>query len=300
MSLSFSQRIKRFSVALAATALACSTVTFSTATASADPHRGADAVFFGDSFFANPGYKQVAGVRSDLVRAGLSSIEGSGSEAGAPSPQGCPQGKKTVAAEYGKITGRSVANYACSAAKASGGSFRKDFDQQVVGAIANKHLTADTKNVFVQFGANNLQDIAVSQFNNDSYRQAMVNNTNRIRQAAPHATITFVGYPAISAANGAMCPVRSATSSEVGFNMDVLGLVRLGEDTINSAMRTAASAAGANYVDLRRASIDHNMCAPDSIRWVSGISERSVTHNLSNHLTHAGVDGVARILSARS
>ena len=94
MSLFLSQRIKRFSVALAATALACSAVTFSAATASADPHRGADTVFFGDSFFANPGYKQVAGVRSDLVRAGLSSIEGSGSEAGAPSPQGCPQGKK--------------------------------------------------------------------------------------------------------------------------------------------------------------------------------------------------------------
>lgn len=152
----------------------------------------------------------------------------------------------------------------------------------------------------MQFGANNLQDIAVSQFNNGSYRKAMVNNTNRIHQAAPQATITFVGYPAISAANGALCPVRTGTSSEVGFNMDLLGLVRLGEDTINSAMRSAASAAGAHYVDLRSASINHNMCAPDSIRWVSGISEKSVTHNLSNHLTHAGVEGVAHILSERS
>lgn len=300
MSFSLSKHIKRLPIAFAASAMACSAVTFSAATASAEPHRGADAVFFGDSFFANPGYKQVAGVRADLVRAGLSSVEGSNSEAGAPSPQGCPQGKKTVAAEYGKVTGRSIANYACSAAKASEGSFRKDFDQQVGGAIANRHLTADTKNVFVQFGANNLQDIAVSQFNHHSYRQAMVNNTNRIRHAAPHATITFVGYPAISAANGALCPVRSGASSEVGFNMDLLGLVRLGEDTINSSMRTAASAAGVNYIDLRSASIDHNMCAPDSNRWVSGVSEKSVTHNLSNHLTHAGVDGVARILSARS
>lgn len=297
MSLRFA---RRSSVGVAAFLTAVSSAAVAAPTASAAPYGGTEAVFFGDSFFANPSYFQVGDWRGDLARQGMSSEHYIESEPGAPSPQGCPQGKKTVANQYGAITGRSVANYACSSAKAIGDSNRKNFRQQIDGAVANHDLTGDTKHVFVQFGANNLQEVLLAEFNGDTYKQSLVNNARRIRQVAPNATITFVGYPAISASNGAVCPVRTRQSSQVGLNVDVLGAVRAGEDRINSSMWDAANAAGARYVDLRSASIDHNMCAPDDIRWVAGVSEYAVPHNLYNHLTHAGVDGVANILKSRS
>ncbi len=116
-----------------------------------------------------------------------------------------------------------------------------------------------------------------------------------------NARISVVGYPAISARNGAVCPLRTSApgSSEAGFNMDYAGLVRTGEDQVNSAMYKAARANGVQYYNLRADSIDHGMCAPDNSRWISGKWEYSVPHNLFNHLTHLGNRNVAQLLNSK-
>lgn len=252
-------------------------------------------VMFGDSFFANPSYSQVAGWRGDLARTNSSSFSGIDSHPGRPSPQGCPQGALTIGTELSRMTGKKVNNYACSAAKASGQSFRSDLSEQISGAIKNGHLTPRTSNVLVQLGANDAPNILSSAFTHNSYKKSMVKAARSIRTVAPQAKITFVGYPAISAGNGAVCPVRDV-SHGVGFNVDYLRLFSSLEKTIDHAMYEAANEAGVRFFDTRSVTLHNNMCAPNEIRWVAGVWESGLPHNLYNHLTHAGVTGVARLL----
>ena len=265
----------------------------------------AQTVMFGDSVFANPTYGQVGTTSSMSPSAGIalsSATHGIEDAPGAPSPQGCPQGQSNVGRELERVSGQHVANYACSAAKAAGQSHRKDFDQQINGAIANNDLNGGTKNVLIQFGANDFQEILGPSLSSaNPYLDGMKRSIQRVRQAAPHAHITVVGYPAISARNGAVCPVRTSApgSTDAGFNLDYAGLVRNGEDRVNSAMYEAARAGGVQYYDLRADSIDHGMCAPDSTRWISGKWEYSVPHNLFNHLTHLGNQNVAQLLNSK-
>ena len=265
----------------------------------------AQTVMFGDSIFANPTYGQI-GTTSSLSPAAdtalSSATHGIEDTPGAPSPQGCPQGHSNVGRELERVSGQHVANYACSAAKAAGQSHRKDFEEQINGAIANNDLNGATKNVLIQFGANDLQEILRPSLSSaNPYFDGMKRSIHRVRQAAPHAHITVVGYPAISARNGAVCPVRTSApgSTDAGFNLDYAGLVRTGEDQVNSAMYKAARANGVQYYDLRADSINHGMCAPDSTRWISGKWEYSVPHNLFNHLTHLGNRNVAQLLNSK-
>ncbi|MEK0144794.1 GDSL-type esterase/lipase family protein [Corynebacterium yonathiae] len=213
-----------------------------------------------------------------------------------------PARQSNVGRELGRVSGQHVANYACSAAKAAGQSHRKDFGEQINGAIANGDLNDTTKNVLIQFGANNLPEIVrPSLSSSNPYFDGMKHSIQRVRQAAPNAQITVVGYPAISARNGAVCPVRTSApgSTDAGFNLDYAGLVRTGEDQVNSAMYKAARANGVQYYDPRADSINHGRCAPDSTRWVSGKWEYSVPHNLFNHLTHLGNRNVAQLLNSK-
>ncbi|QPK78870.1 hypothetical protein G7Y31_10140 [Corynebacterium lizhenjunii] len=258
---------------------------------------GAQAVFFGDSFLANPAYRDVASLRGHFERSGLSSHSRLGSQPGAPSPQGCPQGDQTVAKAYGEIHRVSVANYACSAAKMAGPSARRSVGDQISGAIARGDLGPATGKVFIQAGANDLPDILAGQMGSSAgvFNSAVVNHVRRVREAAPGAEVVIVGYPAIAAENGAVCPVR-VQGERAGFNLDFAGAVRAGEDTVGAALSQAAAQAGVRYVNLRAATLPGNMCAPDSVRNVAGVLEHSAGHNLYNHLTHRGVWQVARII----
>ena len=113
----------------------------------------AQTVMFGDSVFANPTYGQVGTTSSLSPSAGTtlsSATHGIEDAPGVPSPQGCPQGQSNVGRELGRVSGQHVANYACSAAKAAGQSHRKDFGEQINGAIANNYLNGETKNVLIQ------------------------------------------------------------------------------------------------------------------------------------------------------
>lgn len=276
---------------LSVVAASAAVVTMNSAVAHAAP---ADTVLFGDSFFANPSYNQV-----DPRRVQLSSNVDIGQGSGAPSPQGCPQGERTVGRELQRISGQRVINYACSAAAASADSPRQDFDDQVGHAIRTGALHPGTKNVLLQFGFNDVaQTTLLADPNRTAYRNAARAQVNRIKHAAPDAKITFVSYPAISAPNGAVCPIRTDGSSRQGFNVDLGGVVRGVENNINHTMYQASRDTGTHFYDLRKATLAHNMCASDSQRWISGAMEYSVPHNLYNHLTHSGITGVANLLNA--
>ena len=263
----------------------------------------AQTVMFGDSVFANPTYGQVGTTSSLSPSAGTtlsSATHGIEDAPGAPSPQGCPQGASNVGRELGRASGQRVINYACSGATAAGSTPRSDFVQQVNHAVDTHTLNPGTRNVLIQFGFN---DVVNTNFildpNRTAYKNAMRNQINRIRAAAPNAKITLVGYPAFSAANGSICPIRIKENPGLGANLSALGSVRTIEDNVNHAMFQAAQENHVDYFDLRSATIDHNMCAPTGMRWMGGVYEFAEPHNFFNHLTHSGNVGVARILSDR-
>ncbi|PCC83684.1 hypothetical protein COM45_02750 [Corynebacterium accolens] len=268
------------------------TAALGTAAASAQQ---SETVLFGDSIFANPTFDQIGSPIAEL-----SSAMKIGSDPGAPSPQGCPQGASNVGRELGRASGQRVINYACSGATAAGSTPRSDFVQQVNHAVDTHTLNPGTRNVLIQFGFN---DVVNTNFildpNRTAYKNAMRNQINRIRAAAPNAKITLVGYPAFSAANGSICPIRIKENPGLGANLSALGSVRTIEDNVNHAMFQAAQENHVDYFDLRSATIDHNMCAPTGMRWMGGVYEFAEPHNFFNHLTHSGNVGVARILSDR-
>lgn len=249
-------------------------------------------VIFGDSFFANPTYRQVGAIRaktsSDVTRWG---------KPGRPSPQDCPQGASSVGAELETYPGVSVRDYSCSAARAAGGSHRPDFGEQLAHAKATGRLNRGTDVVFVQFGANDAASLAPGGASSEAtYSAVMTKYLRSIRRTAPGARVVVVSYPSISAPNGAMCPVRTGANRGVGVNLDVLSVVRNLENFAFQEMRDAARRGGAEFYNLRAKTKYHNMCAPERERWISGVFEYAVPHNLYNHYTHRGNRGVAKLL----
>lgn len=274
----------------AALTTALTTASLGTAAASAQQ---AQTLMFGDSMFANPTFDQIgSGI------ANMSSAMKISSDPGAPSPQGCPQGASTVGRELAVASGQRVINYSCSGAAAAGNTPRPDFTEQVNHALATRDLNPGTRNVLIQFGFNFITSTNfIVDPNRTAFKTAMRNEIGRIRTAAPNAKITLVGYPAFSAANGSLCPVRVKENPNLGTNLSALGVVRNVEDNVNFALFQAAQESRVNYFDLRSATIEHNMCAPAGMRWTAGVFEFSEPHNFFNHLTHNGNIGVARILT---
>lgn len=259
-------------------------------------------VMFGDSFFANPTYAQVGGVQA---QPGSSEIFYQG-QPGAPSPQGCPQGQSNIGNEL-KQYGHNVVNMACSSAKAGGTSKRSNMRSQVGHAVNYNLLNSKTDSVLIQFAANDapslIADNPVTGASSDAilgedYYRGMRENISRIKRAAPNAKITVVSYPALSAPNGALCPVRTdINNAGPGFNLDFLSAVHNTEKFINSSMYRAARASNVNFYNLNSATKYNNMCAKNSQRYVAGMVETGVPHNLSTHITHKGNREIARLLN---
>jgi lysophospholipase L1-like esterase len=83
-----------------------------------------------------------------------------------------------------------------------------------------------------------------------------------VHHRAPDATVVLVGYPQAVPAHGT-CPILPLAAGDYGY-------VRSISDRLNDALRAAAEAADATFVDLVRASQGHDICAgPDA--WVNGM-----------------------------
>lgn len=255
-------------------------------------------VMIGDSIFSNPTYEQIdslkplLGVKDDYAVGGLRS------------PQGCAQGKINVAEEMKKHTVKPIVNYSCSGARATSNTKKADISEQVDHAVRNGAINKGTSNVLIQAGFNDFTDATNSLFRQqtiDNYKKSMGANIAKIKKAAPSARITMVGYPAISAPNGAACPIRTDLDfNNAGFNFDAFGFFANTERTVNNVMWQTAQKNGVEYYDLRKDSKYNNICAPNSMRWVAGVYEYSKPHNMNNHLTHDGVRGIAKILAQKT
>lgn len=82
----------------------------------------------------------------------------------------------------------------------------------------------------------------------------------QVQEEAPRATVVLVGYPRLIAP-GEPCPQVPVPSSR----LDALAAT---EVRLNRALRAAAAAADATYVDMHPASRGHEICSSDP--WING------------------------------
>ncbi|HEX5608960.1 MAG TPA: SGNH/GDSL hydrolase family protein [Solirubrobacterales bacterium] len=93
---------------------------------------------------------------------------------------------------------------------------------------------------------------------------ALVNALSATRAAAPNAEVAILGYPWIMPATGSCFTKMPVARGDVPY-------VRRIQATLNDAVRRAAEATGATYVDMNGASEGHDACKPIGVRWVEPV-----------------------------
>ncbi|WP_316520562.1 SGNH/GDSL hydrolase family protein [Kitasatospora brasiliensis] len=90
----------------------------------------------------------------------------------------------------------------------------------------------------------------------------LADTLRRIHAKAPGARVLLVGYPSVLPADGSTCVLRQpVTPGDVEYMHSVL-------DKLNAAMKSAAAANGATYVDTATPTLGHDVCSDD--RWIEG------------------------------
>lgn len=253
---------------------------------------GGQTLLLGDSVFANPTYAQVG---STLPQT-FPSINDTVSQPGSPSPQGCPQGAKTVATELQRMTGSRVVNYACSGTAAASPSTRFSFQAQVDHAISTGTV-AGSRNIVIMVGLNDTRKGANPWTVGPALTAAVTREVNKIKRANPHAIITLSSYPALSGRFGQLCPVRTIPGNGTpGIPLEWF-YIHTAEDTAGSSLYKASRNTGTRFYNLQGLTYNNGMCAPNGSRWIAGSVENIKFHNYANHLTHQGVAGVAGLLA---
>jgi lysophospholipase L1-like esterase len=107
-----------------------------------------------------------------------------------------------------------------------------------------------------------------------------------VRRRAPEATVLLVGYPQLVPAEGT-CADLPLAEGDYPF-------VRAQWEALDSAMRDAASAAGATYVEVLGPSEGHDICAGKDA-WVNGFANRPGV-GAPYHPLAAGHAGVAELV----
>lgn len=92
-------------------------------------------------------------------------------------------------------------------------------------------------------------------------QEDLVDVVRQVRSRAPEARILLVGYPQIVPATG--------TCADAPFAPGDYPFARQVNRGLTEAVRGAAEASGATYVDVWRASAGHDICAADP--WVNGL-----------------------------
>jgi len=88
---------------------------------------------------------------------------------------------------------------------------------------------------------------------------------DEVHRRAPEARVLLVGYPQLVPARGT-CPELPLAAGDYAF-------VRAQWEAMDTAMRQAAVAAGATYVEVLAPSEGHDVCAGDDA-WVNGVDAR--------------------------
>jgi lysophospholipase L1-like esterase len=109
-----------------------------------------------------------------------------------------------------------------------------------------------------------------------------------IQRQAPQARVVVVGYPQPVPARGT-CSVLPLAAGDYPYVRSVVS-------DLNGALRTAAAAGGATFVDVEKASAGHDICAgPDA--WVNG-SQTDLTRAVAFHPFAAEQQAVADLIVA--
>lgn len=93
---------------------------------------------------------------------------------------------------------------------------------------------------------------------------SLVNALRAVRAKAPRAKVGILGYPWIMPATGGCFDRMPVAQGDVPY-------VRGIQATLNDAVRRAAAATGATYVNLNTVSNGHDACQPLGVRWVEPV-----------------------------
>jgi lysophospholipase L1-like esterase len=93
---------------------------------------------------------------------------------------------------------------------------------------------------------------------------SLVRSLEAVRANSPTARVAILGYPWIMPASGGCFDKMPVAEGDVPY-------VRGIQATLNDAVRRAAVATGATYVNLNIVSDGHDACQPIGIRWVEPV-----------------------------
>jgi lysophospholipase L1-like esterase len=93
---------------------------------------------------------------------------------------------------------------------------------------------------------------------------ALVNALQAVRDAAPAAEVAILGYPWIMPESGGCFARMPVAEGDVPYLRGI-------QATLNDAVRRAAAATGATYVNMSKASEGHDACQPLGVRWIEPV-----------------------------
>lgn len=93
---------------------------------------------------------------------------------------------------------------------------------------------------------------------------ALVTALQAVRAKAPQALVAILGYPWIVPETGGCFDKMPIAKGDVPY-------MRSLQATLNDAVRRAAAATGATYVDMNGVSNGHDACEPLGVRWVEPV-----------------------------
>jgi hypothetical protein len=93
---------------------------------------------------------------------------------------------------------------------------------------------------------------------------SLVKALRAVRAKAPKARVAILGYPWIVPSSIGCFPQLPVATGDVPY-------LRHLQATLNDAVRRAAAATGATYVDLSGVSNGHDACKPIGTRWVEPV-----------------------------
>lgn len=93
---------------------------------------------------------------------------------------------------------------------------------------------------------------------------SLVKALNAVRAKAPLARVAILGYPWIMPASGGCFDKMPVAEGDVPY-------VRGIQATLNDAVRRAAAATGATYVNFNKVSNGHDACQPIGVRWIEPV-----------------------------
>ncbi|WP_257203169.1 GDSL-type esterase/lipase family protein [Corynebacterium cystitidis] len=274
---------RRTVTALVATLLAA-IATVATPTLPVAQAQERNLVVFGDSWVADPPLEQWAAGKFGLSAQGSSNVT-----------TWCP----TSGNNFGKVAARQLGlaayDYSCSGTVTI--SRGPQLFSQVTRAINTGGLNHSTQRVLISVGFNDT-------YNNDGrphadIRRDFVNymrpQVDRIRAHAPNARIQFVGYPQITDGRGNVCLFHVAPNV---YETTHLAKITEWENLGQWMLVDAARATGTEFVDLKPATRDNHMCAPDHMRmWPGLIDFYAGDGNMPFHFTQRGHNYVGGIVA---